>query len=238
MNVCAFVCARVCFICSLKLAGSPLFGGEASHGRRGLRLVRFMLNSVSISWLLPSLQQKAQRETQAHRNPLALTGAVFNHLSQGPGPRSTVNKHSIEIISSLFCSLIFVLPLLCLSLFPSPSASLSRSVFTLCFLSQCAFNHLHSSFSLSLFLLTPHPLGLLALFSRGSSSFFEPLRLFLPPRTWQQSGNLLSCSLFVPVSPPTWHAVKLRSDVKMSTMIYQDHRKIIYFILNLVERIF
>lgn len=115
----ACFCAQVCFMCNLKLAGSCWFVGEASYGRRGLRLLRFMLNSVSISWLLPSLQQKAQGETQAHRNPLALTGAVFNHLSQGPGPQSTVNKHSIEIISSLFCSLIFVL-----SLFPSPSASL------------------------------------------------------------------------------------------------------------------
>lgn len=98
------LCARVCFMCNSKLAGSCRFGGEANYGRRGLCLVRFMLNSVSISSLLPSLQQKAQGETQAHRNPLALTGAVFNHLSQGPGPRSTVNKHSIEIISSLFCS--------------------------------------------------------------------------------------------------------------------------------------
>lgn len=118
-NIFVCLCARVCFMCNPKLAGCCRFGGEASYGRRGLRLVRFMLNSVSISWLLPSLQQKAKGETQAHRNPLALTGAVFNHLSQGPGPQSTVNKHSIEIISSLFCSLIFVL-----SLFPSASVSL------------------------------------------------------------------------------------------------------------------
>lgn len=118
LQACVCLPARMFFMCNLKVAGSCRFGREASNGRRGLRLVRFMLNSVSISWLLPSLQQKAQRETQAHRNPLALTGAVFNHLSQGPGPRSTVNKHSIEIISSLFCSLIFVR-----SLFPSPSAS-------------------------------------------------------------------------------------------------------------------
>lgn len=151
----AFVClcAQLCFMCNLKLAGSSWCGGEASYGRRGLRLVRFMLNSVSISWLLPSLQQKAQGETQAHRNPLALTGAVFNHLSQGPGPRSTVNKHSIEIISSLFCSLIFS----ALTLSVSLCLFMFHLFLTLCFLSHCVF--------FLLFLLTPHPRGLLAVFN-------------------------------------------------------------------------
>lgn len=38
-------------------------GREASHGRRGLCLVHFMLNSVSISWLLPSLQQKSRERS-------------------------------------------------------------------------------------------------------------------------------------------------------------------------------
>lgn len=179
------VCVFVGFICSLLLSGSPHCGGEASHGRRGPRLVRFMLNSVSISWLLPSLQRKSAERNTSPQKSLALTGAVFNHLSQGPGPRSTVNKHSIEIISSLFCSL-------SLSLFPSPSASLSHLFFTLCFLSQYAFTHL-SLFSH--FLLT---LGFLALRSRGFSYFFKPLLLFLPPRTWQQSGNVLSCLFHSP----------------------------------------
>lgn len=66
----------------------PRSGREAGRGGgRGLRAqLRFMLNSESISRALPSLQPKQRgEETQAHRNPLALTGAVFNHLSRGPG---------------------------------------------------------------------------------------------------------------------------------------------------------
>lgn len=185
---------------------------------------------------LPS-SKRAHRETQAHRNPLALTGAVFNHLSQGPGPRSTVNKHSIEIISSLFCSLIFVLSLHCLSLFPSlPCLFISHVLQPL----ASSLDMLLPTFALlSLFLLTPHPLGFLGLCSWGFLVLsFKPLCLFLPPRTWQQRGNLLSCSLFVPVSPPTWHAVKFLVGCQDEHQIHQDHRRIIYFSLNLVQRIF
>lgn len=40
----------------------------------GERLAGFMVNSVSVSWLLPSLQLKVHSKTQApQKNPLALT---------------------------------------------------------------------------------------------------------------------------------------------------------------------
>lgn len=85
-----------------------------------------MVNSVSVSWLLPSLQLEVHSETQAQRNPLALTAELFNHLSVGLGPWISVNKHSIEIISSLLCSAVsfshsrtpfFPFPAVSLSLF-------------------------------------------------------------------------------------------------------------------------
>lgn len=80
------LCARVCFMCSLRLAGSPLFAGEASHGRRGLRLVRFMLNSVSISWLLPSLQQKsAERNTSPQKSSGFDRRSVQSFIPRPPG---------------------------------------------------------------------------------------------------------------------------------------------------------
>jgi len=77
-----------------------------------------MVNSVSVSWLLPSLQLKVHSETQAQRNPLALTAELFNHLSVGPGPWISVNKHSIEIISSLLCSAVSFFHTLGLLSFP------------------------------------------------------------------------------------------------------------------------
>lgn len=84
----------------------------------GERLVCFMVNSVSVSWLLPSLQLKVHSETQAQRNPLALTAELFNHLSVGLGPWISVNKHSIEIISSLLCSALSFFHTLALLSFP------------------------------------------------------------------------------------------------------------------------
>ncbi len=77
-----------------------------------------MVNSVSVSWLLPSLQLKVHSESQAQRNPLALTAELFNHLSAGPGPWISVNKHSIEIISSLLCSAVSFFHTLALLSFP------------------------------------------------------------------------------------------------------------------------
>lgn len=132
---------------------------------------------------------------------------MFNHLSQGPRPRSTVNKHSIEIISSLFCSLIFVLLPLTLS-----------SSLCLCILHvlSCAssLDMLLPTFVFLSFLpLTLYPLGFLSLCSRGVRTLFKPLRLFLPRRTWQHSGNFLSSS----VSPLSWQIAKLWSDHKIST---------------------
>lgn len=85
---------------------------------------------MSVSWLLPSLQLEVHSETQAQRNPLALTAELFNHLSVGLGPWISVNKHSIEIISSLLCSAVsfshsrtpfFPFPAVSLSLFPFSS---------------------------------------------------------------------------------------------------------------------
>lgn len=202
-----------------------------------------MLNSVSISWLLPSLQQKrAQRETQAHRNPLALTGAVFNHLSQGPGPRSTVNKHSIEIKSSLFCSLaffgLFFFFTLCSA---SHSFHLPLPLYLTCSLPSASSLHmLLPTFALvSLFLLTPHPLGFLRICSRGFSSFFRPA-VALPPSQdlaaeWQFVKLFPVCAGFTPNLACGQVAVVSWGEHKA----YRDHRKKwMYFSMNLFQRIY
>lgn len=174
-----------------------------------------MLNSVSISWLLPSLQQKnAERNTSPQKSSGFDRRSVQSFI---PRPRATEHcqqtfhwNHIKPLLFPHFCTL-SALPLtlsisLCLfiSLLLYPLLPLS-----ICFYPPSLFC-LSSSSPLALW-------GFSVSVAGGFSSFFKPLCLFLPPRTWQQSGNLLSCSLFVLVSPPTWHAVKLWLDVKMST---------------------
>lgn len=114
---------HMCCLCGCGVTRSvsvvePLCFTESCACRGGERLVCFMVNSVSVSWLLPSLQLKVHSETQAQRNPLALTAELFNHLSVGPGPWISVNKHSIEIISSLLCSAVSFFHTLALLSFP------------------------------------------------------------------------------------------------------------------------
>lgn len=100
----------VCSVCSLRLAGSPHFSGEASHGRRGPRLVHFMLNSVSISWLLPSLQQKsAERNTSPQKSSGFDRRSVQSFI---PRPRATEHcqqtfhwNHIKPLLFPHFCSL-------------------------------------------------------------------------------------------------------------------------------------
>ena len=168
---------------------------------------------------------------------------MFNHLSRGPGPRSTVNKHSIEIISSLLCSLIFVLSALPLTLSISLCLFISLVLYPLLPLSMCFYPP-----SL-LFLSSSSPLalwGFLDLCSRGVSSFFKPLCRCLPRRTWQQSVNLLSCSLFAVVPPPP-HTLSPTSSLGMWSSCGHISRwapatsrshKITYFKLTLVQRMF
>ena len=196
-----------------------------------------MLNSVSISWLLPSLQREsAQRNTSPQKSSGFDRRSVQSFI---PRPRATEHcqqtfhwNHIKPLLFPHFCTL-SALPL---TLSISPCLFISHVLLASCFLSRYAFTHLRSSFS-----LPPHPspsgvfrslwLGFLVL-------SFKPLCLFLPPRTWQQRGNLLSCSLFVSVSPPTWHAVKFLVGCQDEHQIHQDHRKMTYFSLNLVQRIF
>ena len=179
------VCFCVFHLYSLLLSGSPHFGGEASHGRRGLRLVRFMLNSVSISWLLPSLQQKS-----AERNTSPQKSSSFDrHSVQSFIPRPGATEH---------CQQTFhwnhIKPLL----FPRFLCSASHSFHLPLTLHLTCSLHSASSLNMLLptflfFLTSSSPWGFSLSVAGVFSSFCKPLRLVLPPRTWQQSGNLLSC---------------------------------------------
>lgn len=173
------------------------FGGEASHGRRGLCLVHFMLNSVSISWLLPSLQQKSvERNTSPQKSSGFDRRSVQSFI---PRPRATEHcqqtfhwNHIKPLLFPHFCtpcsaSHSFHLPLPLYLACSLPSASSLFFPPSLFFLS-----------SSSPFTLWGFSVSVAGVFS----SLFKPLCLYLPPRTWQQSINLLSCSLFALVSPP------------------------------------
>lgn len=124
----------------------PFFGGEASHGRRGLCLVHFMLNSVSISWLLPSLQQKSvERNTSPQKSSGFDRRSVQSFI---PRPRATEHcqqtfhwNHIKPLLFPHFCTL----PALPLTL------SISLCLFILLVLYPLlplSFSHLRFSFSL------------------------------------------------------------------------------------------
>lgn len=148
-SACAFVCVSSEAFNWLE---APFLVERPAMAEAGLRLVRFMLNSVSISWLLPSLQRKsAERNTSPQKFSGFDRRSVQSFIPR-PGATEPCQQtfHWNHIKPLLFPH--FVLSLLCLSLFPSPSASLSLSFFTLCFLSRYAYTHLHSSS-----FLPPHP---------------------------------------------------------------------------------
>lgn len=167
-----------------------------------------MLNSVSISWLLPSLQQRSRERST---NPQKSSGFDRRSVQSFiPRPRAmelcqqTFHWNHIKpLLFPQFCTF----PALPLSLSISLCRFILHFLFLLLPLSMCFY------LPLPFFFLTLYPLGFLGLCCRGFSTLFK--LLCLPPRTWQHSGNLLSCSPFMLVSPPSWHTVKLWSDLKI-----------------------
>lgn len=165
-------------MCKLKLAGSCRFVREGSYGRRGLCLVRFMLNSVSISWLLPSLQQKAQRNTSPQKSSGFDRRSVQSFI---PRPGATEHcqqtfhwNHIKPLLFPHFCALT-----LSVSLCPF----MFHLFLTLCFLPQCVFFPLFSA----------SPSGTSRCLSHAVL-VFKPL--CLPLSQVYQSTNSLTCPQF------------------------------------------
>lgn len=102
-----------------------------------------MVNSVSISWVLPSLQRKAHSETQAYRNPLALTASAVQSFI--PRPRATnqcqQTFHWNQIKPPLFSSSFLSLSLMQPFSFPLLSPALTSCSILLSFIcsSPCGF---------------------------------------------------------------------------------------------------
>lgn len=141
----------------------------------GCALVHFMLNSVSISWLLPSLQQKSRE-----RNACPQKSSGFDRRSvQSFIPEPGATEH---------CQQTFhwnhIKPLLFPHFCPLPALPLTLP-FSLCLFilhvslpSASSLYVLLPTFTfLSFFPLTLRPVGFLGLFSRDFSTFFK---LFLP----------------------------------------------------------
>lgn len=152
----------------------------------GCALVHFMLNSVSISWLLPSLQQKSRE-----RNACPQKSSGFDRRSvQSFIPEPGATEH---------CQQTFhwnhIKPLLFPHFSPLPALPLTLP-FSLCLF----ISHVSLPLASTLYVLLPtftflcffplnvHPVGFLV-------SLTPSLSCVCPPRTWQQSVNLLNCAL-------------------------------------------
>lgn len=182
---------------------------RAAMEAEGCALVHFMLNSVSISWLLPSLQQKSRK-----RNACPQKSSSFDRRSVQsfiPEPEATEHcqqtfhwNHIKPLLFPEFCplpALPLTLPLsLCLfiSYVPLPLAS--------------SLDVLLPTFTFpSFFLFTLHPVGFLGLSSRDFSTLAEE---------WQFVKLLLICTGFSP-ELACWQVVVRSKDEQQIFLNYK-----------------